>query len=317
MMDLPNLQKEKKVVVFGAATLDVVGRPEGIPEAGTSNPAIVRTSYGGVARNVAETLARLGQPVSLVSVVGNDSIGRQILRHLEKVNVDVSACLKVEDYRTAAYLAVLDEKGDLYFGLDDMSILNCLTPERLRACASLLADASLMFVDANLPPAALRTLFAMAKRAEIPVIADATSGILAPRLEPYLDQTYLLATNRAEANALLQDKMEVKGRSSGVQAAREFVRRGAKIAVVSIADGGVCYATSQNSGHIPAVITQIRDTTGAGDALTGTTIFALLNDIDLDEAVRLGVTAASLTLNYSGAVIPDLSLEMLYQNLVI
>jgi hypothetical protein len=46
-MDLPHLQKDKKVVVFGAASLDVVGRPEGIPEPGTSSPAMVRTSYGG------------------------------------------------------------------------------------------------------------------------------------------------------------------------------------------------------------------------------------------------------------------------------
>jgi pseudouridine kinase len=316
-MDLPHLQKDKKVVVFGAASLDVVGRPEGIPEPGTSSPAMVRTSYGGVARNVAETLARLGQPTALVTVVGNDSIGRAILRHLDHLDVDISASIKVEDYRTAAYLAVLNEQGDLYFGLDDMNILNCLTPERLRACAGLLADASLVFVDANLPPAALKTIFAMAERANIPVIADATSGAVAPRLEPYISQMYLLTANRSEANALLRSKVEVSGRSSGIQAAREFVRMGAKIAIVPIAEGGVCYATSQIYGHIPAVITQIKDTTGAGDALTGTTIFALLNDLDLDESVRLGVTAASLTLAYPGAVIPGLSLEMLYQNLVI
>jgi pseudouridine kinase len=46
-------------------------------------------------------------------------------------------------------------------------------------------------------------------------------------------------------------------------------------------------------------------------------IFSLLNDIPLDDAVRLGVTAATLTLQYRGTVIPDLSLEMLYDNLVI
>jgi pseudouridine kinase len=231
---------------------------------------------------------------------------RAILRHLDHLDVDISASIKFEDYRTAAYLAVLNEQGDLYFGLDDMNILNCLTPERLRACAGLLADASLVFVDANLPPAALKTIFAMAERANIPVIADATSGAVAPRLEPYISQMYLLTANRSEANALLRSKVEVSGRSSGIQAAREFVRMGAKIAIVPIAEGGVCYATSQIFGHIPAVITQIKDTTGAGDALTGTTIFALLNDLDLDESVRLGVTAASLTLAYLARSFPAL-----------
>ena len=42
-------------------------------------------------------------------------------------------------------------------------------------------------------------------------------------------------------------------------------------------------------------------------------VFSLLNDIPIDDAVRLGVTAASLTLRHRGAVVPDLSLEMLYE----
>ena len=40
--------------------MDVVGRVEGELRPGTSNPARIRASFGGVARNVAENLARLG-----------------------------------------------------------------------------------------------------------------------------------------------------------------------------------------------------------------------------------------------------------------
>jgi pseudouridine kinase len=86
---------------------------------------------------------------------------------------------------------------------------------------------------------------------------------------------------------------------------------------VALAQLGVVYASSETSGHIPAVRTKIVDPTGAGDALTATVIFALLNDIPLDDAVRLGVTAASLALRQRGTVVPDLSLENLYNRLVI
>jgi pseudouridine kinase len=79
----------------------------------------------------------------------------------------------------------------------------------------------------------------------------------------------------------------------------------------------VVYATSETSGHVPAIRTKIIDPTGAGDALTATMIFSILNNIPLDDAVRLGVTAATLTLQHRSTVIPDLSLEMLYDNLVI
>jgi pseudouridine kinase len=316
-MDIPSLNKDKPVLVVGAATLDVVGRHSGFPDLGTSNPGIIRTSYGGVARNIAETVALLGQPVRLISAVGNDFIGRQILSHSERAGVDVSACLRVDNYRTGAYLAMLDEEGDLYYALDDMAVLKCLTPQFLRAQIDLFKESSMVFVDANLPPIALRTIFSLAKRAKVPVVADATSSSLAPRLAPYIDSIYMLTANQTETNVLLENKIKVVGRTSASQAARELVHMGAGIAVIQIGEKGVCYASSETSGHIPAVLTKIKDSTGAGDAMTATTIFALLNDLDLDESIRLGVTAASLTLTVSGAVVPNLTLEMLYENLVI
>jgi pseudouridine kinase len=96
-----------------------------------------------------------------------------------------------------------------------------------------------------------------------------------------------------------------------------MVANGVDIAIVTLAAQGLCYATSETSGYIPAIKTTIIDPTGAGDALSAAVIFALLNDVPLDDAVRLGVSAASLTLRYRGAVVSDLSLEKLYDQLVI
>jgi pseudouridine kinase len=90
-----------------------------------------------------------------------------------------------------------------------------------------------------------------------------------------------------------------------------------EIVVLTQAEFGLYYATTDESGYIPAISTEIADPTGAGDALTAAVIFGLLNDIPLDESMRLGVAAASLTLRFSGAVRPDLSLEKLYDHLVI
>ena len=98
-------------------------------------------------------------------------------------------------------------------------------------------------------------------------------------------------------------------------AAKKLVSAGAGIVIVALAEFGACYAASQSSGHVPAIKTTIVDPTGAGDAMTATVLFALLNDISLDDAVRLGVCAASLTLCHRGAVLQDLSLEKLYDEL--
>ena len=66
-----------------------------------------------------------------------------------------------------------------------------------------------------------------------------------------------------------------------------------------------------------AIRTRITDPTGAGDAMTAAVLFALLNNIDLDDAIRLGVSAASLTLRHPGSVYPNLTLEGLYDQLLV
>jgi pseudouridine kinase len=84
-----------------------------------------------------------------------------------------------------------------------------------------------------------------------------------------------------------------------------------------MSDSGVVYATPTTSGYVPSIEVEVVDPTGAGDALTAAVVYALLNDIPIDEAVRLGVSAATLTLESAETVRQDLSLESLYAQLVI
>jgi sugar/nucleoside kinase (ribokinase family) len=69
------------ILLLGSSSQDIVGRLDADLQPGTSNPARIRVSYGGVARNVAENLARLGQPVKLISVVGKDRPGDELLEY--------------------------------------------------------------------------------------------------------------------------------------------------------------------------------------------------------------------------------------------
>lgn len=305
------------VLVIGAAGVDIVGIPKGELSPGTSSPARIRTSFGGVARNVAENLARLGQPAILVTVVGNDAVGEQLLSLTAAAGVDVGATLHSEEHPTGSYLAVVNSSGELQFALDDMRALAALTPDAVRDRESLFTQASLLFVDANLPRDTLRTVMSLARRENLPVCADPTSSSLALRLKPFLPRMHLLIPNSAEAGILCGQAFHESKTRQAVEAAKCLVNQGVDIAVVTLAQFGVCYATSSTSGYLPAIRTQIVDPTGAGDALTGALLFGLLNDIALDDAMRLGLAAASLTLRHRGAVAADLSLERLYEHLVI
>lgn len=308
---------EAPVLVIGATGIDIIGRLQGELKAGTSNPAHIRTSFGGVARNIAENLAHLGQPVCLLSAVAADQMGDDLLNQIQAAGVDIHAVLRPPDANTGSYLAVLDSKSKLRFALDDMRVIQNITPAYLKQHAHLFQQASLLSLDANLPAATLRTAFSLARKAQIPVFADPTSYTLAPKLTPYLPQIAMLIPNAAEAAIYCETPFIPKDPQQALNAAKTIVGRGVRLTIITLAEFGVCYATPYTQGHIPAIHTEIVDPTGAGDALTATLIFALLNDIPLDDAMRLGVSAASLTLRHRGAVYPDLTLEKLYDHLIL
>jgi pseudouridine kinase len=315
--DFPSVDSGKPVLVLGAAGMDVIGRLELDLQPATSNPARIRSSFGGVARNVAENLARLGQPVQLITVVGQDANGDEILEHTANAGVDVSAVLRCQDYPTGYYMGVVNKKGILQYAVDDMRLMDEITSDYLKKQEELFKSASMVFVDANLPVKTLRTASSLARRAKIPVCADTASFTLAERLIKFLSRYYLVTANSKEAGVLTDLTFEASDRDAAMEAARTLVSKGVQVAVVTLAEYGVVYATSETTGHISAIRTRISDPTGAGDAMTAALLFGLLNDIELDDAIRLGVSAASLTLRHPGSVYPELSLEGLYDQLLV
>ncbi len=304
------------ILVIGSAGIDTKGRAGRPIQVGTSTPGTIRVSVGGVARNIAENLARLGEQVVLLSAVGDDGSGRRIRNQALECGIDMSHVVVSGDYHTAAYLAVLDEHGELLMSIDDMVIhRRLITPALVYRHRTLFRQARMVVVDANLAPHTLRTIFALAARYGVSICADPATGSLASRLRPYLSQLLLVAPNAVEAETLCG--VAVHDRDSAVAAAQALVGLGVKIAVVALGATGVVYATSQESGHVPAMPVEVVDLTGAGDAFTAATVFGLLNDLAVGEAVRLGVAAAALTLQTRETVCRDLSLEKIYDQLAI
>jgi pseudouridine kinase len=304
-----------QVIVVGAASMDIKGRPQKALVPGTSNPGDIRISVGGVGRNIAESLARLGVRTTLLSAVGDDEWGQRILECTAAGGVDVSQVLINAEHHSAAYLAILDEAGEKSISIDDMDIMESVTPKYIYAHRRWIKEADMVVMDANLSPKAVRSLISVAKKHDVPVCADPTSAILAQRLIEHLPGLYMVTPDASEAKALCEARLT--GRSEAIRAAKRLIAMGVDIAIITLAEKGLCYATSDVGGYIPAIRSEIVDRTGAGDALTAGVVFGLLNDFPIDEAVRLGVSAATLTLQCKETVCSDLNLERLYDQLVI
>jgi len=310
-----SITSDLPVLVIGAAGMDMVGRLKSELRPHTSNPAQIRYAFGGAARNVAENLLHLGTPVIFLTVLGSDEPGDNLIQAIGEAGANVDRILRSTQYPTGTYLAVVNTDGKLEYGLDDMRILTELSPKYIRAHEDLFSQASLLFFDANLPKETIRTVLSIAGRVKLPACADPTSEALAPKLIPHLPRLRLVVPNRVEASILCNRGSVISTPQEAIDAAKRLVSQGVEIAIVAMAESGVCYATSETSGFVSTIRTNIIDPTGGGDALTAAVLFGMLNQMPIDDAVKLGVAAESLTLAYRGAVVPDLSLEKLYDQL--
>jgi pseudouridine kinase len=305
------------VLVIGSAGMDVKGRPDEELQWETSNVGHVRQSVGGVARNIAENLARLEVPVMLLSAVGDDRSGVRVIEQSEANGVNCAHVQRLPSTRTGTYMALLKPDGDLHVAISDFAIMDYVDRNYLLGHESLFSDAEMIVIDLTLTEDALATVFELAGRYNVRVCADPTTPSLAGRLCMYLSQLYLVTPNAAETTALCGLPDPAHDRETAINTARHLVSMGAHIAVVTLGDQGLAYADGSGGGFIRAIHTHVVDSTGAGDAFAGAVIFGLLNEVPVDEAMRLGVTAASLTLQSPETVVPELTQEMLYDELVI
>ncbi|CUG90452.1 Hypothetical protein, putative, partial [Bodo saltans] len=166
------------IVVFGGCVVDSIHRPESstlraTTMHGTSNRCTLTTSFGGVGRNVTEACARMGLDVALVSAVGDDIVGRAIVRALEELaragiqkqhssssrcgEVSVADVKFLRGHVTASYTAILDGSGELCVASAVMAILDqCLLADQLlipssRVASALQTTATWFVLEGNVP----------------------------------------------------------------------------------------------------------------------------------------------------------------------
>jgi pseudouridine kinase len=259
----------------------------------------------------------MGVSTTLLTAVGDDTFGHQILGQTAAGGVDTSKALLCPSCRSGSYLAILNEHGDLAVSIDDMRICNMLTPQYIRQHRKLLSQARMIVVDTNLSPKALDAVLTIAHKANVPVCADPVSIQLAERLVPRLCDYAIITPNAGEAEVLLGNVMTIRTVADAAVAAQRLRLCGVQVVVITLGVEGLFYAAEGGSGHIPAIRVDVVDATGAGDALTAGVVYGLCNGMNLDEAMRVGLSAATLTVLSTETVSPEMSLERVYERMVI
>ncbi|MEN3277419.1 MAG: pseudouridine kinase [Massilia sp.] len=301
------LPDQRPILCVGAANLDRKLRALAPLVMGTSNPASAVESFGGVARNIAENLARMGAAVSLITAVGKDSSGRALLSHAESAGIDTRGSLKLDDAASGTYTAVLGDDGQMVVALADMALYDRITPAFLDMRQQQRAGASLIVADLNLSMEAVATLQRDAARDSISVVIVAVSEPKMQRLPESLHGVRLLILNAGELAARVGRPLDSD--ADLAQACREVQAQGAQDVIVTLGARGVLYTCPNGTvEHLAAPPASVVDVTGAGDAFAAAVCLSLHgggNDLAL--ACRRGLQLAAMTIACRETVCPQLA----------
>jgi pseudouridine kinase len=305
------------VIVIGGANMDLKCRIAGPEIMATSNPGAMTVMPGGVARNVAETLARLGVPTALIAAIGRDALGDRLLAETRAAGVDMKAVLRGR-FVTGSYSAVLTRQGELLIGVADMAAMQRLTPAALWRLRKRLSRARLIAADCNLPMPALAWLVKLAAAAGVPIALETVSVPKVKRLRGILQRRapiFALFSNRAEIAAITGK--DANSRQGLASAARWLHDHGVQHVAINLGIRGMYVSAAQ--GKRGAVVAsrraKILDVTGAGDGAVAGTLFGLLRGFDLPRAADCGQAAAALTVASERSVSPKITARAILKSI--
>lgn len=299
------MDKDKYVVVIGAANIDIGGTPTNPLIPADSNPGRISINYGGVARNIAHNLCLLGVNVKFITAIGGDVLGADLIKHCEDVGMDTSFVLKIPSETSSMYLYVNNENGDMDVAIDHMTICSKITPEYIDSIADVFNGAEAVIADANLP---FESFMALKKICKVPIYIDPVSTALSERIKPGLEGIDTIKPNTLEAEHLTG--MTIKTEADYRAAATAILDMGVRRVFMSMGDEGMIAADRNNMYIVSEYPADVVCTTGAGDSATAAIVWAstvLADSHSLVAAAKAANVVASMTVSVQETNNPHLN----------
>lgn len=283
-----------RIVLFGGSNIDVVGKAGKQLVGRDSNLGKITLAYGGVGRNVCETLVRLGNQITFITVVGDDVYGVAMKKQLEDLGVKVLT--PQVSGMSSTYMAICAANGDMELALCDNRIMDNLKMSFIKTDDEEIRARDYLVMEMNLTPRIIADLFHFYPDKKWCV--EAVSGEKVEKVRKYLSRVYLFKSNLLEARKAtgLYDK--------GIeQVAQALLDDGVQKVVISNGAAPICIADKQGIRYIePAPVTKVVSTNGVGDALFAGIIDKLNSGVELDEAVKFGTQLSAVAIQSLEAV---------------
>lgn len=294
------------ILVFGTSVYDTFGFAYNNYRPMDSNPGSVKVSFGGVCRNIAENMVRVGLNTKLISIVGKDARGKSIMDHAESIGLDMKDSLVLEGESTPTYMAILDDKGEMMSAIVDMAIIDKVKAEFVDTKEDIIKNSEYMVLDcdnANIVEHILTKYKDCTK-----FILDPVSASKVQLIKHLIGEFHTIKPNRYEAEVLCG--FEIKTKEDIRKAGRYFLEKGVKNVFISLDSEGMYYLNEKEEGFIKADSVKVVNVTGAGDSCVAGICYGYMNNLSIKDTLKYAIAMSVVTISHEHTIFPDMCNEV-------
>jgi ribokinase len=287
------MANKKPIIVVGSINMDLVANTPRIPRAGETVLGFdFATTPGGKGANQAVAVARLGYPVHMIGMVGEDIFGQALLQNLASAGVATEPVARVPGPSGVAPILVSTAGENSIVVVPGANAK--VTPESIESHAALISSAGMVLCQLELPIETVTHTVKACERAGVPVILDPAPAA------PLPDSLWPLITwftpNETEAAFYLECGSKPEA------ATAKLLARGVQGVVLKRGSEGAYIAEAgRPSFMVQPFPVQAVDTVAAGDCFNGAFAVAMLEGADARSAARFASAAAAISVTRRGA----------------
>ncbi|MFC4402568.1 ribokinase [Gracilibacillus xinjiangensis] len=267
-----------KVTVIGSINMDLLTSVSRLPNQGeTMVGDTFEMKPGGKGANQAVAASRLGAQVAMIGKVGNDALGKDLLKHLANENIDTSSIEIDQELSTGIANIILYEKDNRIMIIPGAN--NAVTEDYVNKWRREILDSDIVIMQMEIPVQTIIWCADLCGENNIPFILNPAPAMKLP--SDVFDKALYITPNEEEGNCLFGDNNETY---------RDKL-------ITTIGSKGALY----NNKVINTYPSEVVDTTGAGDTFNGALAFFIASNTPIEDAIYKANIAASLAIEHLGA----------------
>ncbi|MDY3361657.1 MAG: carbohydrate kinase family protein [Clostridium celatum] len=293
------------ILVLGASIVDIFGFCGRSYVQNDSIPGHIKISFGGVCRNIAENLARVGVKTEFISTLGDDENGKSIFEHSKKMGYNMENSLILKGESTPTYMAILNHQGEMESAVVDMESLNKMDQSFIDAKDEIFRNAEYTIVDSDNPE--LLEYILKKYEGKSKFILDPVSAKKARKIRHLVKYFHTIKPNRFEVEALCGFKIE--NDDDLRKAGKFFIDQGVKNVFISLDADGIYYVTSTGEEGKLACgeKIEVKNVTGAGDSFVAGIGYGYMNNLSIKDTLKYSVAMSIITITHEETINPDMN----------